>query len=200
MKRDGVEMTEAATFKLIGLAGSLRGASASKAILRSFQDIMPEGVELTIFELGEMPLYNQDLEADLPGPVRALREAIATSDGLVVVSPEYNHGMSGVIKNAIDWVSRPGYASILVDKPVAVFTTSESPLGGARAQGDLHKMFLSCLSRLAPGREVAIGGTAKTVRDGRLVDETLLRRSRALIDSLLDEVRLVRERSFRLKD
>lgn len=187
-------MTEPETFKLLGLAGSLREASTSKAILRSFQEILPEGTGLTVFDLAEIPVYNQDLEAELPAPVQALREAIAASDGLIVVSPEYNHGMSGVIKNAIDWVSRPGYASILVDKGVAVFTTSESPLGGARAQGDLHKMFLSCLSRLAPGREVAIGGTAKTVRDGRLVDETLLRRSRALIESLVDEIRLMRSR------
>jgi chromate reductase len=187
-------MSTPETIKLVGLAGSLRQAATSKAILRSFQDILPDGVELVVHDLADVPLYNQDLEADLPAAVLALRVAIETSDGMIVVSPEYNHGMSGVIKNAIDWVSRPGYASILVDKGVAIFTTSESPLGGARAQGDLHKMFLSCLSRIAPGREVSIGGTAKTVREGRLVDETLLRRSRALIDSLIDEIRLIRSR------
>ena len=192
-------MTKPETFKLVGLAGSIRSASVSKAILQTFREVVPEGVELTIFDLADVPMFNQDLEVDLPAPVRALREAIAASDGLVVISPEYNHGMSGVIKNAIDWVSRPGYASILVNKGVAIFTTSESPLGGARAQGDLHKMFLSTLSRIAPGREVSIGGTAKSVREGRLIDETLIRRSLALIESLLDEIRLVQGRPKRMK-
>jgi chromate reductase len=192
-------MTKPETFKLVGLAGSIRSASVSRAILQTFKDVMPEGVELTIFDLAEVPIFNQDLEADLPASVRALREAIASSDGMIVISPEYNHGMSGVIKNAIDWVSRPGYASILVNKGVAIFTTSESPLGGARAQGDLHKMFLSTLSRIAPGREVSIGGTAKSVRDGRLIDETLIRRSLALIESLLDEIRLIQGRPKRMK-
>ena len=193
----GVEMANPHTFKLIGLAGSIRKASVSKTILRTFKDVMPADVELTIFDLDEIPMYNQDLEADLPAPVRALRDAIAASDGMIIVSPEYNHGMSGVIKNAIDWVSRPGYASILVNKGVATFTTSESPLGGARAQSDLHKMFHSTLSRVAPGREVSIGGTAKSVRDGKLIDETLIRRSLALIDSLLDEICLIQGRQKR---
>ena len=184
-------------FKILGLAGSLRRASVSKAILRTLAEKAPADVEVTLFDLADVPLFNQDLEADLPASVRALREAVATCDGMIVVSPEYNHGMSGVIKNAIDWVSRPGYASVLVDKGVAVITTSESPLGGARAQGDLHKMFLSCLSRIAPGREVSIGGTQKGVVDGKLVDEAQIRRAMTLIDAMLDEVCLAQGRTKR---
>ena len=179
-------------FRLLALPGSVRRASASKAILRTLRDTAPEGVAIDLFELDDIPIYNQDQDADPPAPVRALRAAILAADGLIVLSPEYNHGMSGVIKNAVDWVSRPGYASILADKAVAIFTTSESPSGGARAQGDLHKMFLSTLSRIAPGREVAFGSTARTIVDGRLVDEGQLRRAWALIDSLLDEIRLTR--------
>jgi chromate reductase len=184
-------------FKLLGLAGSIRRVSKSKAILRTLAEQSPADVEVTIFDLADIPMYNQDLEEDLPAPVRALRDAVAASDGLIVVSPEYNHGMSGVIKNAIDWVSRPGYASVLVNKGVAIITTSESPLGGARAQADLHKMFLSCLSRIAPGREVSIGGTAKSVVDGRLVDETQVRRAMTLVESMLDEICLVQGRAKR---
>ena len=184
-------------FKLLGLAGSIRRVSKSKAILRTLAEQAPADVEVTIFDLADIPMYNQDLESDLPAPVRALRDAVAASDGLIVVSPEYNHGMSGVIKNAIDWVSRPGYASVLVNKGVAIITTSESPLGGARAQADLHKMFLSCLSRIAPGREVSIGGTAKSVVDGRLVDETQIRRAMTLVEAMLDEICLVQGRAKR---
>ena len=181
-------------FKILGLAGSIRKDSVSKAILRTIAEAAEGQAEVSIFDLGDLPVFNQDLEAEVPASVRALREAITASDGLVIVSPEYNHGMSGVIKNAIDWVSRPGYASVLVDKGVAIYTTSESPLGGARAQADLHKMFLSCLSRIAPGREVSIGNTQKTIVDGRLVDETQLRRAMTLFDSLLAEIALIKGR------
>jgi chromate reductase len=190
-------VSQSKSFKLLGLPGSIREGSASKAILRTLQANAPADVEFRIFHLDEIPIYNQDLEGDLPASVRALRDAIVDSDGLIVLSPEYNHGMSGVIKNAIDWVSRPGYASILVDKGVAIFTTSESPLGGARAQGDLHKMFLSTLSRIAPGREVSFGSTGKNIIDGKLVDAALLKRAAALIESLLDEICLVQGRPLR---
>ena len=164
-------------FKLLGLAGSIRRASVSKAILQTLAEKVPVNVSLTLHDLAEITIYNQDLESNLPASVAKLRQAIIDCDGMVIVSPEYNHGMSGVIKNAIDWVSRPGYASVLANKGVAIITTSESPLGGARAQADLHKMFLSTLSRIAPGREVSIGNTQKTVVDGKLVDETQIRRA-----------------------
>jgi len=181
-------------FKLLGLAGSIRRASVSKAILQTLAEKVPANVSLTLHDLTDIPIYNQDLESNLPASVAKLRQAIIDCDGMVIVSPEYNHGMSGVIKNAIDWVSRPGYASVLVNKGVAIITTSESPLGGARAQADLHKMFLSTLSRIAPGREVSIGNTQKTVVDGKLVDETQIRRALTLIDALLPEISMVQGR------
>jgi chromate reductase, NAD(P)H dehydrogenase (quinone) len=190
-------MVERPTFKLLVLPGSLRRQSASKAIARTLRDAAPADVAMTIFDLGDVPIYNEDFETDPPAAVRALREAVAAADGLVVVSPEYNHGMSGVTKNAVDWVSRPGYASILVDKGVAIITTSESPLGGARAQADLHAMFSSCFARVAPGRQVCVGNTGKTIVDGKLVDEALLRRAMALVDSLLDEICLSRGQARR---
>jgi chromate reductase, NAD(P)H dehydrogenase (quinone) len=183
-------MGDEGIFRLLALPGSVRRASVSKAILRTLRETAPAHVAIEIFELDDIPIYNQDFDHDPPAPVRALREAIKAADGLIVLSPEYNHGMSGVIKNAIDWVSRPGYASILSNKAVAVFTTSESPLGGARAQADLHKMFLSTLSRVAPGHEVSFGSTGKNVVDGKLVDAALLKRAWALIESLLAEIRL----------
>lgn len=179
-------------FKLLGLPGSLRARSVSRAVLHSLAGAMPPHVEWSVFDLHGIPLYNEDFDADPPGSVPALRAAVIACDGIVVLSPEYNHGMSGVMKNAIDWVSRPGYNSVLKDKPVAILTTSESPLGGARAQADLHKLFLSTLSRIAPGREVSIGSTARTVVDGAIADEALKKRVLALIDSLLREIVLVR--------
>lgn len=184
----------AQTFKLLGLPGSLRKKSISRAVMHSLKAALPANVSMQVFELHDIPLYNEDFESDRPASVRALHAAVEQCDGLVVLSPEYNHGMSGVLKNAIDWVSRPGYNSVLKGKPVAIFTTSESPLGGARAQADLHKMFLSTISRIAPGREVSIGGTGKSVVNGRLVDEAVLKRMLTLMESLLNEICLVQGR------
>jgi chromate reductase len=181
-------------FRLLGLPGSLRKKSASRAVLRWLQTALPPDVEMEIFELGEIALYNEDLDDDRPAPVRALFDKVKAADGLVVLTPEYNHGMSGVLKNAIDWISRPGYNSILKGKPVAALTTSESPLGGVRAQSDLHMVFLSCLSRIVLGKEVTIGGTAKAIIDGKLVDEALQKRILAHIDLLLEEICLVQGR------
>lgn len=190
-------MSAPSTFKLLGLPGSLRKKSVSRAVLHTLKGALPAGVSMDIFELVDIPLYNEDFEGNKPAPVCALHDAVVAADGLVVLSPEYNHGMSGVLKNAVDWVSRPGYNSILKDKPVCILSTSESPLGGARAQADLHKMFVSTLSRIALGREVTIGGTGKSVVDGRLVDEVLLKRILTLVDSLLHEICLVQGRPLR---
>jgi chromate reductase len=116
---------------------------------------------------------------------------IVAADALVVISPEYNHGMSGLLKNAIDWVSRPGYASILKDKPVSIMTAAPSMLGGVRAQAQLRETFASTLSRVMAHRQVVIGDAAKKIADGRLVDQPTLQFALAAIDLMLDEVRLL---------
>ncbi len=93
---------------LLGLSGSLRCASNSTAVLRGLQGALESRAALNIFPLHEMPLYNEDDDAEhAPESVRALRSAIEASDGVIMISPEYNHGMSGVLKNALDWASRP---------------------------------------------------------------------------------------------
>src|SRR5258708_6727432 len=100
---------------LLGLSGSLRRASHSTAVLLGLRDALAPKVALDIFPLHEVPLYNEDDDGEqAPESVRALRSALATSDGVLMVSPEYNHGMSGVLKNALDWASRPYGRSVLV--------------------------------------------------------------------------------------
>src|SRR5450756_1839406 len=110
---------------LLGLSGSLRRASNSTAVLRGIQDSLARRALLKIFPLHELPLYNEDDDAEhAPESVRALRSAIEAADGVVMISPEYNHGMSGVLKNALDWASRPYGLSALKTKPVLTMTTS----------------------------------------------------------------------------
>jgi chromate reductase, NAD(P)H dehydrogenase (quinone) len=177
---------------LLGLSGSIRRDSYCTAILRTLAGMLPEGVALTIFGLEHIPPYNEDEEETPPGVVAALRKAVTQADGLVVISPEYNHGMSGVLKNAIDWVSRPGYSSILKDKPVSVMTAAPSMLGGARAQMQLRETFASTVSRVMAHRQVCIGNVAKKVTDGVLTDQPTIDFALGAIDILLNEVRLLR--------
>src|SRR5258705_13980872 len=122
-------------FRLLGLSGSLRRASNSTAVLRGLQDALGSRASLDIFPLHAIPLYNEDDDAEhAPGSVRALRSAIDASDGVIMISPEYNHGMSGVLKNTLDWVSRPYGRSVLKSKPVLTMTASPALPGGGPAE------------------------------------------------------------------
>ena len=151
---------------------------------------------MTIAPLDRLPLYNEDEDrGDMLAAIGAFKAAIEAADGLVVISPEYNHGMSGVLKNAVDWVSRPGYDSVLKNKPVLVMSASNSPLGGARAQLQLRETFASTLSRVVARRQVVIGQAAKKIVDGVLVDDVTLAFMSDAIGDLLDEISLVRAMS-----
>lgn len=182
-------------FKLLGLSGSIRRGSNCMAVLRTLQDSLPPDTEMTIFGLEAIPLYNEDEDTDdPPAPVAALRRAIAESDGLVIVSPEYNHGMSGVIKNALDWASRPSSNSPLVNKPVTIMTSASSILGGVRAQAQLNETLHGTFSRLTPGRQVVIGEARKKISQGRLTDEPTRLFALNAIERLLEEICMVQRR------
>ena len=120
-------MTE---LSLLGLSGSLRRASNTTAVLRGLQGVLGPRAVPNIFPLHETPLYNEDDDGEqVPESVRALRSAIEASDGVIMISPEYNHGMSGVLKNALDWASRPYGRSVLKSKPVLTMTASPAFTG-----------------------------------------------------------------------
>src|SRR5260370_9877145 len=137
--------------RLLGLSGSLRRASNSTAVLRGLQDALAPRATLNIFPLHEMALYNEDDDGEhAPESVRALRSAIETSDGVIMISPEYNHGMSGVLKNALDWASRPYGCSALRGKPVLTMTASVAFTGGGRGQQQMHETLISIPAHLVP--------------------------------------------------
>ena len=179
--------------RLLGLSGSLRRASHSTAVLRGLRDALAPKAVLSIFPLEGMPLYNEDDDGEHASePVRALRSAIETSDGAVMISPEYNHGMSGVLKNALDWASRPYGRSALRGKPVLTVTASPAFTGGVRAQQQMNETLASIPARLVLRPQIVIGSVHEKVRDGRLVDEAALRFALAGVDDLLDEIRAAR--------
>ncbi len=186
-------------FRLLGLSGSLRRASNSTAILRTLAAGLTPDVEMEIVALDDIPPYNEDTDVGAgPAGVPNLRRAVIACDGIVVVSPEYNHGIPGHLKNAIDWASRPGYDGPLKHKPIKIMTIASSPLGGARAQAWLNEVFASTLSRVVPGKQVIVGNVQAKVQDGKLVHEDTLIFALNSIDDLLDEACLVQGRPKRV--
>jgi chromate reductase len=177
--------------RLIGMSGSLRQGSYSNAVLETLKERFADRADLRIWDLAAIPLYNQDLEGDKrPAPVKELLAAIAASEGLVLVVPEYNHSIPGVLKNALDWASRPAFSSVMAYKPVAVMTTSKGPLGGARCLEHTRVALDSMLARVTLAREVIITSAEAKIRNGRLVDETSLSFACAAVEALLREIRL----------
>ncbi|WP_414157461.1 NADPH-dependent FMN reductase [Pseudomonas sp. BNK-15] len=175
---------------LLGLSGSLRAQSAHTAVLRTVAECLPELVRLELFGLGSLPPYNEDCDGvHAPLEVLALREAVARSDGLLIGSPEYNHGMSGVLKNALDWLSRPHGQSVLSGRAVLTFTASPAFTGGVRAHQQLNETLWAIQARLVQYPQIVIGSSGSKTREGRLVDDASRRFLMAGIECLLEQVR-----------
>lgn len=170
-----------------GIAGSLRTGSLNRALLRATRELAPAGMEIRIFDgMADIPLYNQDVEAlGDPEPVQALKRAIGEADALLVVTPEYNHGVPGVLKNAIDWASRPAGGSVLARKPAAILGASPGVTGTARAQSQLRQAFVFTNTPVVPQPEILVyRAHEKFDADGRLTDE----KTREFVGKLLHEL------------
>ena len=161
-----------ADLKVLGICGSLRKASLNMAALRACNELLPPGMTLHITSIADLPMFNQDvLDAGMPEPVKRLRAEIMAADGLLLASPEYNFSVSGPLKNAIDWGSRAPN-QVFQDKPVAMFSATQGPLGGPRNQYDLRRMLVQLWAYPLPRPEVFIGNAASKFADGKLTDET----------------------------
>jgi chromate reductase len=153
-------------------AGSLRAESFNRALLGAAVEVAPEGMTIEIQDISAIPLYDADLEAaGLPESVAAFRRAIAAADGLLIATPEYNHGVSGVTKNAIDWASRPPRQSPLDGKPVGIMGASPGMTGTARGQSQLRQAFGFTNSYCMPQPEILVARAhEKFDAEGRLTD------------------------------
>ncbi|MRH91779.1 FMN reductase [Nocardia sp. SYP-A9097] len=170
-----------------GLSGSLRQASWNRKLLRAMGDHAPGNIELRIFEgLDQVPLFNEDLLGDEPAGVAALRAAVAAADALMIATPEYNGGVPGVLKNALDWLSLPRGSSALHRKPVALVGATPGRLGTARSQFELRHTFIFTQSAVIPGPEVLLSFAHERFdADGRLTDPATV----DLIERLWEELR-----------
>ncbi len=143
--------------KVLGISGSLRERSFNTALLRAVRELAPPGMEIEIFDLAQIPIYNDDIRlAGYPPEVAKFRHAIRAADGLIIASPEYNRSVPGVLKNAIDWASRPPEQPF-AGKPIAIMGVSNGALGAAFANHHLRQIFVYMDARTVNGPEVMIG-------------------------------------------
>ena len=175
---------------ILGISGSLRKDSINTAALHACKDLLPPGVTLSVFDLTPIPLYNEDVRAiGLPASVQQLREQIKAADALVIATPEYNYSIPGVLKNAIDWASRPPEQPF-DGKPVAIIGATPGGLGTSRAQYHLRQVFVYLNGLLLNRPEVFISGaTSKFDASGKLTDAATAENLGKMLVALTDAAR-----------
>jgi len=183
----GVKMIE---IKILGIVGSLRKDSYNHFALKAAQELLPAGVALNLIELHGIPLFNQDLEMKMPAAVVELKRRILAADAILFATPEYNYSVSGVLKNAIDWASRPFGESAWTGKPAALMGASPGSLGTARAQYHLRQILVAFDMPLVNRPEVMIGNAAQNFApDGRLTDAATREHIEKLLIALVQLVK-----------
>jgi len=172
--------------RILGIPGSLRKASFNRAALRAAQDVLPTDATLEIFDLDGIPLFNEDDERTLPIRVAELKARVREADAILVATPEYNYSIPGVLKNAIDWASRPHGDNAWDGKPVAIMGASVGVTGTARAQYHLRQAFVFLNMFPVNKPEVMISSATQRFDDrGNLVDETSRKLVRQLVEALV---------------
>ncbi len=159
---------------ILAFAGSLRNGSLNKSLLRAAEELARENLTITIFDLDEIPLFNSDLEAEGdPKRVTEFKEAIRQADGILIASPEYNHGMTGITKNAIDWASRPPKDPVMRYKPVGIMGASPGITGTARSQEQVRQALKALGAYCMPSPELLLfRAREKFDENGVLTDES----------------------------
>lgn len=183
-------------FNILGFAGSLRRDSYNKALLRAALELVPEDVELEIFDLEGIPFFNQDLEQQPAAKVKEFKSKIRAADAILIATPEYNYSIPGVLKNAIDCASRPYGDNAFADKPVAIMGASIGMIGTARAQYHLRQcfVFLGCYALNHP--EVMVPFAQERIdKDGRVTDQKTKELIKQLIENLVAWTRRLKSSS-----
>jgi chromate reductase len=175
------------SMKVVGISGSLRKGSFNTGLLKHVSNSAPDGVEFEIADISEVPLFNQDMEKDPPQSVEDFKELVSGADAILFASPEYNHGISGVLKNAIDWLSRPPAESAIKGKPCGLMGASPSFVGTARGQEQL-KLAISGSGAVAfRGPHVLVNRAGDKFDDnGNLTDEDTVKFVDNYVEKLVD--------------
>ncbi len=165
-------MSDSGSVRILGISGSLRRGAFNTSALRAAQELAPQGMTIDLLEIGNIPLYNDDVRAQgFPPAVEALRQRIKAADGVLFATPEYNYSIPGVLKNAIDWASRPPEQPF-DGKPIGIMGASGGVLGTARAQYHLRQCFIFLNGHVMNRPEVMIGQAgSKFDAEGKLTDQ-----------------------------
>ena len=157
--------------KILAINGSLRKGSFNQAVLDAAADLAPDHMNIVMHPLDDVEPFNEDLEDNPPAGAKALIAAAKDADGILIGNPEYNHSLTGVLKNALDWLSRPSAGQPLKDLPAMPVGASPGPVGTARAHAHLRVVAWTIGMRLWPGPEVLVGNCKDKIEDGKLTDE-----------------------------
>lgn len=181
-----------ANFNVLAIGGSLRAESYNRKLINAASALAPDGMSITNFELEPIPFYNEDVEAKgLPQSVQDLHKAIDDADGILIATPEYQHSIPGVLKNALDWASRPPGKSTFRDKAVAICGASTGMVGTARAQTQLRQVLTYNRCFIVGGPEVLVGTAHKKFdEDGNLNDAM----AQKFLTELLENLRTLAQR------
>jgi chromate reductase len=178
---------------ILGISGSLRAGSLNTALLRNAQAMLPAHVSLSLADLSGIPLFNQDLEHAPPEAVQTLKAQIAGADALLFAVPEYNYSLSGVLKNAIDWVSRPPEAQPFAGKPAAVMSAG-GRFGGVRAQAHFRQIAAGLEMLVMPKPELLIPQAKQKFNSaGELIDPEACDQLRAFIEAFMHWIKRLRQ-------
>jgi chromate reductase len=174
--------------RVLGVSGSLRDSSYNTSLLRAALEAAPDGIELELWEgIGDLPLYDEDLEDDVPESVRRLREDWAAADAILFSTPEYNGSVPGGLKNAVDWASRPKLEGVLRNKSVAVVGASTGQFGALWAQQDL-KRILGIAGARVVGTEIPVARAHERIdNEGQLLDGEVFEQLRLHLTTLAAE-------------
>jgi chromate reductase, NAD(P)H dehydrogenase (quinone) len=189
-------MMPSAVTRLVGLSGSLRQRSFNSSLLRAAAELMPQGAEMTVESIRNIPLYDGEVEdtRGIPGPVQSLKDAIAAADGLLLVTPEYNNSIPGVFKNAIDWLSRPpaDIPRVFGGKPVAVIGASPGNFGTILSQEAWLPVLRTLRTRAWFGGRLVVSRAGQVFDEGgRINNDAMKEQLRQFIDGFVSFIRSI---------
>ena len=179
--------------KILGIGGSLRKGSYSMAVLKTAMELLPEGCSMEIADLSDIPIFNQDLEDKMPASVKRFKKQIKGADALLFCTPEFNFGVPGYLKNAIDWASRPHGDNSFDDKPAAIMSSSDGMFGGIKAQLQLRQ-YLVYLNIHALNDSVSVGQVPQKLdANGKMTDQRTRDRIKQLLEELVAWAKRIKE-------
>lgn len=176
--------------KIVGICGSLRENSINKTLLLQTSEFLPKEYELVLADISNLPLFNSDLEDNLPKAVENLVQTVSNSVGLIISCPEYNSSITGALKNALDWLSRAKVGTLLVNKPVAIMGATPGALSTIRAQMHLREILFALNMDLVRRPELLIGQASNKFNESnKLIDKRALSIMEELVENLLEKVK-----------